>query len=356
MSAAALSRIPADALRRLTADLFIARGMREEDAQTVAQALVWADVRGIDTHGVSRLPQYFGFMDRGDLDPRAQPGVAVDLPASLLLDAQHAAGPVAMRVATGLVRDKAQAAGIALALVARTTHTGALGHYTQALAQQGLVGIAMAATGPFIVYPGSTAAAVGTNPLSIAVPGAASQPIVLDMTTGATSLGHLMQSRRDQQPLAPGLAADAQGRPTSDPQLAQWLLPMAGAKGAGLSLMIELLASHLSGHPLLAEALEGTPPSKRHRQNALLLAIDGSRFTHPDEQARHAERLVQGIHGLPRSDPGTPPRLPGERGDAVAAERTRHGVPLAPRVLSELTTLAQSLGLDVTRYLASPLS
>jgi ureidoglycolate dehydrogenase (NAD+) len=347
MSTIAPRRIPADALQRFTANLFVARGMRDEDAQTVAQALVWADLRGIETHGVSRVSQYFGFIDRGDFDPAARPEVTVDLPASVLIDARRAAGPVAMRMAAEQVRDKARSAGIALALVARTTHTGALGHYTQALAQQGFVGIAMAATGPFIVYPGSTAAAVGTNPLSVAVPGAHDTPIVLDMTTGATSLGHLMQARRDNQPLAPGLAADAQGRATTDPQLAQLLLPMAGAKGAGLSLMIELLVSHLSGHPLIAEALEGTPESKHHRQNALLLAIDCSRFARPEDLARQAERLAQCIHDLPRLDPSQPSRLPGERGDAEAAARARQGVPLAPRVWSELSALAQSRGLSV---------
>jgi LDH2 family malate/lactate/ureidoglycolate dehydrogenase len=170
------------------------------------------------------------------------------------------------------------------------------------------------------------------------------------MTTGATSMGSLMQARRDGTQMEPGLAADAQGRPVTDPRLARLVLPLGGAKGSGLSLMIELLASHLGGNPVLAEALEQTPLGKRHRQNALLLAIDCSRFIAPAMLAQMAQRLAADIHGLPPAQAGGEIRLPGERGDREAARRQSAGIPLPASVVAELSTLAQSLGVVTSDF------
>ncbi len=342
--------ISIQALRRFACDVLAARGMRPADAGTVADALVWADSRGVATHGVARLAQYCGFIDRGDLDPRAVMERAIDLPASARLDARRAAGPVAMMAAVEVAIEKARAAGVGMVLVSRTTHTGALGCYTQALARRGFAGVALCATNPFMVYHGAAAAGAGTNPIAIAVPAGGDEPIVFDMTTGATSMGNLAQARRSGRTLEPGLAADAQGQPVTDPQLARMVLPLGGAKGSGLSLMIELLASHLSGESVLAEALEKTPLGKTHRQNALLLAIDCSRFVSPALLAELGERLVRDIRALPPAQEGQSIRLPGERGDQEARRRDREGIPIPQAVLAELTALATASGIDLARY------
>ncbi|MDB5914185.1 MAG: hypothetical protein JWP22_2860, partial [Ramlibacter sp.] len=256
---ASSTTLPVQALRRFATDALAAKGMSAADAATVADVLLWADRRGVGTHGVARLAQYCGFVDKGELDPRAVPERVIDLPASARLDAHRAAGPVAMMAAVEVAMEKARVASVGMVLVSRTTHTGALGCYTQALARRGFAAVALCATNPFMLYHGAAAAGAGTNPISIAVPGGAADPMVFDMTTGATSMGNLAQARRSGQQLAPGLAADERGRPVTDPRLARLVLPLGGAKGSGLSLMIELLASHLSGEPILAEALERTP-------------------------------------------------------------------------------------------------
>jgi ureidoglycolate dehydrogenase (NAD+) len=246
--------------------------------------------------------------------------------------------------------EKARAGGIGMVVVAHTTHTGALGCYTQALARQGFGAIAFAAGSPWMAYHGAAAAAAGTNPISIAVPGAGADPIVLDMTTGATSMGQLIQARRMGKPLPEGVAADEHGRPVTDPQLAKMVLPLGGAKGSGLSLMIELLVSHMAANPIISEALEQAPASRRHRQNALVLAIDCGRFVDPALLASMTQQLVRGIKGLPPVDATQEVRLPGERGDQVAVQRAQEGVGLPPPVQAELATLASSLGLDIKKY------
>jgi ureidoglycolate dehydrogenase (NAD+) len=344
--------VAAENLRRFAVDVFLAKGMRAADAQVVADTLLWADLRGLGTHGVSRIPQYCGFIDGGQMDPRATPQRVTDLPASAKLDAQRAAGPVAMQAAMQVAMEKARAASIGMALVAHTTHTGALGCYTQALARQGFAAVAFTASIPWMVYHGAAAAASGTNPLSIAMPGAGGDPIVLDMTTAATSLGQLVQARKEGRTLPAGVAADEHGRPVTDPAVAKLVLPLAGAKGSGLSLMIELLTSHLAGNPIIAEELEN--PTMRHRQNALVLAIDCQRFVTPAMLAEMTQRLVQGIKALPPVDPGQAVRLPGERGDQAAARNAQAGIKLPAPVQAELVSVAQKLGLDASGYGISP--
>jgi LDH2 family malate/lactate/ureidoglycolate dehydrogenase len=342
--------VAAQTLQQFAEAVLAGKGMGPADARTVAEALVWADLRGVGTHGVARLPQYCGFIERGDLDPRAVPERTTELPAAVRIEARRAAGPVALRLAIELVAQKARDAAVGMAIVGETTHTGALGYYTQALARRSFAALALTATNPLMLYHGAAAAGVGTNPLSIAVPSGGDDPVLLDMSTGATSMGQVQQARRSGQPLPPGVAADEHGQPVTDPRLAQCVLPLAGAKGAGLSLMIELLASHLAGHPLVAEALERTAVGKTHRQNALLLAIDCSRFLPPAELAGMAERLARAVHGLAPVRADLPVRLPGERGDETARRQARSGVALPAPVVEELTALARTLALDPRQY------
>jgi LDH2 family malate/lactate/ureidoglycolate dehydrogenase len=318
--------------------------MAGEQAQLVAEVLVWADLRGMGSHGVMRVPRYVELMRRGDLNVRPEMKTVLDTPAAAVLDADRAAGPVAMMRGAGLAIAKARSAGVGLAIVRSTTHTAALGYYTQHGARAGMAMIAISASGPNMAYHGARAAGVSTAPLSIAVPGER-EPLALDMGSGVVSLGKLMQARRTGEALAAGIALDAEGSPTSDARKAVLPLPLGGAKGSGLALMIECLASLLAGNPILSEALEGTPKGRRHTQNGLLIAVDVARFLPLDAFAREIERLKKNLKALP-AQPGSEILMPGERGGRSAAQR-RGDVPVAPKVMEELRALAESLGVEV---------
>src|SRR5437899_12914796 len=139
-------------------------GMSDVDAATVADVLVWADLRGVDSHGVSRIPMYLRLIDDGDLNLTPSIKIHTETVAAVLVDADRAAGPVAMTMAMGAAVRKARDAGIGLALVKATTHTAALAYYTLKAAEEGMAAIAMAASGPFMAYHGTRAAGVSTNP------------------------------------------------------------------------------------------------------------------------------------------------------------------------------------------------
>ena len=331
-------------LRSLAKEIFVRAGMADEHGALVADVLVWADLRGMGSHGVMRVPRYVELIRRGDMNARPKMKLLGETAATAHLDADRAAGPIAMTRAAELALDKARQAGIGFALVRSTTHTAALGYYTQHGARAGMAMIAVAASGPNMAYQGARAAGVSTAPLSIAVPGK-EEPLALDMGSGVVSLGKLMQARRTGEALEPGLALDAEGAPTTDPRKASIPLPLGGAKGSGLALMIECLASLLSGNPILAEALEGTPAGRRHTQNGAVIAIDVERFLPLGAFVGQVERLKKDLKALP-SQAGSEILMPGERGSRNAAQR-RDDVPIAPKVMEELRALAQSLGLEV---------
>ena len=326
--------------------IFRAAGMAQEHAATVAEVLVWADLRGMGSHGVMRVPRYVELMRKGDLNGKPAMRAMTETAGSVLLDADRAAGPVAMVHAADLAAAKARAAGIGMALARNTTHTAALGYYTQRLAREGVVGIAFAASSPNMAYHGARAAGVSTAPLSIAVPGSG-EPLALDMGSGVISVGKLMQARRTGEALGPGLALDEEGNATTDPRAAVLPLPLGGPKGSGLALLIECLCSLLAGNPILAEALEGTPKSRRHYQNGLVIAIDVARFLPLDVFRKEVDRLARSIKALP-AQPGAEILVPGERGRRNARSRAED-IPLPPAVLKELSALGASLGVEVSQ-------
>ncbi|HEY6863237.1 MAG TPA: Ldh family oxidoreductase [Burkholderiales bacterium] len=335
--------VSADALRDFAAAVLARTGLSAPRAGEVADALAWANLRGIDTHGVTRLPRYVDLLQSGDMNPAPNLRVVGETAAAVVIDADRAPGPIAMNEAMAAASRKARAAGIGLGLARATTHTAALGYYTLAAARDGMAAIALAASWPNMAYHGARAAGVSTSPISIAVPGGR-EPLVLDMGTGVVSVGRLTQARKSGTPIPEGWALDADGRPTTDPQKADLPLPMAGPKGSGLALMIECLTSLVVANPLISEFLEETPLGLRHRQNGLAIAIDVSRFGDPAAFRREVERTVRALKALPRGDGVDEILVPGERGARAFAQRMRDGVPIPPPVWKELAALAERLG------------
>ena len=338
------STVASDTLQRFVRDIFVRAGMSGDHAATVADVIVWANLRGVDSHGVTRIPRYVEWITAGIVNPRPAIKVTTETPASVLIDADRAAGPVAMTTAMEAAARKARDAGIGLALVRATTHTAALGYYTQAAARDGMAAVALSGSIPIMAYHGAAAAGVSTSPISIAVPGGGGGPVVLDMATSIVSLGRLAQARRGGKPIPDGWALDEEGKPTADPRRAEIPLPMGGPKGSGLALMIELLTSVLVSNPILADTV-GKPTRARHRQNGLALAIDVSRYLDPAAFGREVERLVAALKALPPAA-GMEIFMPGERGAREFERRSRDGIPLSATTRDELNALAERLGLS----------
>lgn len=340
------SKVSATELRRFVSDVFRHEGMAAADAGAMADTLVWANLRGVDTHGVTRLPRYLEMIHEGLMNVGAKPAYSYPAPSSLVIDADRAPGPVVLSHAVERLKVLAKEHGIALALVGQMTHSGALGYYTSNLAEAGLACLAFNAGNAFMPYHGARGLALGTNPISIAVPGGDSQPLVLDMASSAVAMGKLTLARKTGTPLEPGWAVDEAGNPTTDPAKAAMSTPLGGPKGSGLSLMVEILASLLSGNPLVADALQKTGEGGKHRQNAMLIAIDIATFVDMAEFGSQVQRLVGALKALPLAAGSVNILMPGERGYLAMIERSASGIPLPPPVVTELAAVAERFKID----------
>lgn len=336
--------VPYETLHALVGDLFAARGMAAEDARTVADVLVWANLRGVDSHGVSRVPRYMELFDKGEA--KARPGITTSRlrSAVAVVDADGAPGPVAltraMREAIELARD----AGVAWVTVRGTVHTGAIGYYTSLAAEAGMAGLGIVAGVPNMAYADSRGAGVATSPLSVAVPAGRHPDVLLDMATAVIALGRIAQYKAAGRPLPEGAALDASGEPTTDPAAAKVPLPVGGAKGSGMSLVFELLTGALTANPIVSTYHAG---DRTHRQNATLVAVDVSAFLPLEEFTGLVDATLDAVKALPVRDPARDLLIPGERGARTHAERTKTGIPLSPKAWKGLLEQAEAAGVAV---------
>lgn len=334
-------RVAAQALHAFARDILAAAGCSAEDAALWAETLVWANLRGVDSHGVLRIPRYLEWISTGEIRPRAEMKLLRAAGAIALLDADRAPGPVAMARAMEEAIAAARRVHVGWCVARAITHAGAVGHFALRAAAEGMAGLVMTASGPLMAWPGSRGAVVSTNPIAIAVPAGAHPPLLLDMATATVALGKIMNAKQAGRPIPPDWGVDAEGRPTADAAAVQTLLPAAGPKGAGLSLMIECLASLAAGNPVVGPALAGRTGS---HMNGVAIALDLAAFGDPADFTASVDALAAAVAAQPRAAGVDRLLLPGERGDAEAERRRAEGIPLPPGVWKQLLDAAARLG------------
>jgi ureidoglycolate dehydrogenase (NAD+) len=335
---------PAELLRFFTA-VFAVKGMRAQDAAAVADMLVWANLRGVDSHGAMRLPSYLDQIRKGEFDPKAQPTLRPLLPATFVLDCARAAGPVCMMRAAAHAIEVAEKFGVGVGLVSDTTHTGAVGRYAQWIAERGYAALVLVAGPLFMAYHGAKVTSLATSPIAIGIPGAepGSEPLVLDMATSVTAAGRIRQAAAEGKPIPEGVAIDAEGKPTVDAAKAVTLLPLGGPKGSGLSLLFECLTGVMAGMPIIT-TLAGLTGPKLALQNAMVIVFNIANFRPLAEYRRDVGLLIEVVKKLPRRDGFDELLLPGERGGREAELRRRNGIPFAAKLWGELGEIARTLG------------
>ncbi len=328
-------------LHRFIRDVLMALGARDSDAAGVADGLVWSNLRGGDGHGVSRLPRYLQMIERGEIDTKAQPQLVHDRPATFVIDSGHGFGPVACMKAATLAVERAKAIGVCFGLVRETTHTGAIGRYAQWIAQQNCAALIIGAgVGP-MAFHGARVVSMGTNPIAVAVPTGTNGPMLFDMATSTISNGKIVQARTTGAALPPGTVLTGAGEPTTDPRQAEILLPLGGAKGSGLSLMFEMLASVLAAAPIYARVL-GREKLTRNVANLAILALDVASFRPLADFEHDADALVGILKSLPRLVGFDEITMPGERSARTETARRENGIPIPSKLWEELQQIAKA--------------
>jgi (2R)-3-sulfolactate dehydrogenase (NADP+) len=327
------AHISPEAARALVVAVFVAAGMPQDLAEPAARALVEAERDGLASHGLARVPFYAAQMRTGKVVPTARPTVERD-GAVIRVDAGHGLAFAAIEAGAAAARDVVREQGVAVVAIGGSHHFGVAAQAVEPFARKGLIALAMANSPAAMAPWGGKRALYGTNPIAFACPRRDANPLVIDLSLSQVARGKVMLAQKAQKPIPEGWALDAEGNPTTDATaaMAGSMVPMGGAKGAALALMVELLTAGLTGSSYAYEASslfddQGPPPDLAH----FVLVLDPGRFA-GDFTAR-AEAMFAAIE----AEDGA--RLPGARRFAERASRAER-LEIAPDLLDTLQTLA----------------
>lgn len=317
--------VPAAALARLMADALLRRGLSEEHTAYVVDGLLEASLRGIDTHGVRLFPTYVSELDGGRSKARPELRWLGDGRAARVLDAGHALGLVAGRVACAEAVRLARHFGVGAVAVRGSNHFGAASVYTLEMARQGMVGLSCTNSDALVAPHNGLHPLFGTNPLSLAARGRGEDLFCADFATSQVSYSKVKHHLDQGLALEPGWAVAAEG----DGGEVAALKPLAGHKGQCLAMMVEILCALLAGGPLDNELshLYAPPFDEPRRVSHFFLALDVGAFREPATFQEDLSRLS----GVVRDQPGAAGAkvvVPGDPEQETAAGRRRRGIPL----------------------------
>jgi LDH2 family malate/lactate/ureidoglycolate dehydrogenase len=320
-------------------------GLLPADARLVAETLVLSNLRGVDSHGVVRLPHYATRLRNGTVKARPNITVARTGAATAMVEGDQGMGQLvalrAMDEAIALARES----GVGAVGARNSSHCGACAYFVERAVDAGLVGVMLTHTDPIMVPPGMRGIFLGSNPIAFGAPGADGPPVVVDMATTNVALGKVIVARQEGKPIPPDWGVDAAGRPTTDPNAVVGLAPMAAHKGYALAMLIEILCAQLVGVPFGTHITRMYGDLDKPRNlGHFVLAIDLARFTDPATFRAQIDLLVREIHAAEPVDPARPALAPGEPERLTAEVRMQNGVPLGDGVLADLNKLAAELG------------
>src|SRR5215470_12062823 len=343
--------LAAPKLVALVAAVMEGGGSGEAEARTIAERLVDSNLVGHDSHGVLRVAKYLEWVRDGTLKPNTAPTVVFENDAIVIIDGNRGFGQVTGEFATRLGITKAAKGGIAMIGLRNCGHLGRVGDWAELAAEAGQVSIHFLNTsGAQRVAPfGGSDRRLSTNPITIGVPIADGDPIIVDMTTSMAAEGKLMVAVNRGESVPEGWIIDKHGRPTTDPKDfydGGALLTIAAHKGSGLSIVTDLLAGALS------TGRSSDPADTVLRNNMLSIYIAPSFYDAEGTVAREAGRFVEWVKASPPSKPGVPVLLPGEIERMTRAKRLAEGIPVDHTTWTDLLSAAESAGIDAAEAAA----
>jgi LDH2 family malate/lactate/ureidoglycolate dehydrogenase len=339
--------ISAADLTGFAANLLDALGVPHAKSQLVAESLVAANLRGVDSHGVQLLPYYIEQIEWGDMDARADGRVVSESGACLLYDGENAIGQGVAEVCCAHAVRIAANNGMAMVVARESNHFGAAAFWAQRMSAAGQIGIVMCNASPLVAPWQGKEPRLGTNPICMAAPGGDERPWLLDMATTTVAAGKIFKAMINGQPAIPaGWAMDSEGVPTTDTEVALkgLLMPLGGYKGSGLAMMAEILCAVLGGGAMSTELGGIRFRGKKVRVSQMFLGIDIARFMPVDEFRARMDGLIRTIKSTLPAKGYSEVLVAGEPEWRMEQERRRGGVPVGPGTWKALCEAGDRLG------------
>ena len=342
------ARVHFERLVQFGQELAVAAGVPEQEAQALADTLVWCDIRGHQTQGVYLLPILLKRLRLGLIASPSDMQWRQTATSTGTVDAKHGFGQIAGRLAMDHAIQLAREAGVGIVAVKNSNHFGAAGYYAARAAEQGFLGFWYSNSMPKVAPHGGRHRLLGTNPFAFSCPRRNGVPLVIDLATGASAGSLVSHARRLGRQLPDGIALDSEGNPTTDPNEVDGggcLLPAAGPKGYCLGLLVEILSGVLTGAavaPNVGSVFRDL--DRQTRCGHLCVAVDIAPFLPPEEFADRLEGLLTALTAVAPRDGFESVSLPGDARSRCVEEQTRLGIAIPDYLVKSLTDAASELG------------
>lgn len=338
-------------LRDFCKKLYEAQGMPSDEAFWVADSLVDADLSGVESHGVSRMPIYMKRIEEKVVANKCKIQIEKEFPGGFALNGCNSMGIVAGVKVMELGIKKAKESGFAFITVSHSNHFGTAAYFTRQALKENMIAFA-ATNAPSTMAPwGGIKAYLGTNPFSVAIPAGKQLPIIMDMATSVVAQGKIIMAAKTNEKIPPGWAINKEGIVTTDPKeaLEGTVLPFGGPKGYGIALLVDVLSGILSG-AMFGPHLNNMWNDFENPQNVghCFGILDISKYIDVDNFKSRMDQMIQEIKESPKAKGVEEIFLPGEIEYRKNILRRKEGVPVSNVVYEDLRGLAEKWGIPFT--------
>jgi len=340
--------VKADDLRKFAHEVLVKVGVPDEYAKIVADHLVLAELRGISSHGIMRLPLYVEGIMKGEINPKPQIKIIREGMVHALIDGDNGIGQVVAFKATNIAISKAKKIGIGIAGARNLRHVGMLAYYIMKIIENEMIGVAMANASPTVAPLGCKRPITGTNPLAIGFPVRDKPPIILDMATSIVARGKILAAIKKGEKIPEGWAMNKEGKITTDPKEAAEgiLLPFGGYKGFGLALIIDIISGIMTGGNYSLKMRRGW-----YTQGGFFVAAIRIDIFRPyDEYLREIKEYIERVKATPTVK-GVEVLLPGEPEFRTYIKRLESGLPIDEEIFNELKNLANKFNVPIPQII-----
>jgi LDH2 family malate/lactate/ureidoglycolate dehydrogenase len=346
-------RVTFEELRNFCKKAYLKAGVPDEEAEIVADLLTRSDLRGVETHGVTRLPIYIQRLQKGYVRAKCQLTVVKEKGPAAFLDAHGSMGHIAAHRGMEKAIQKAEDHGIGWVSVKDSGHFGVAGLFPMMALKKDFIGYIVSNSAPMMAPWGGRERIIGNNPLSYAFPTDQYPPVILDFSCSVVSSGKLILARKKGEKIPLGWAIDKNGLPTEDPyegyEGGGSLTPIAAHKGYGMVLAHEILTAVLTGGKWTRNIKSLYEEDETRIQGTChsFMALDPDCFLGRKEFKKNMDRYIKSIKESAKAKGVQEILMPGEPEYRTETKFLKEGIPLAPNTVKELTTLGQSLGLSL---------
>ena len=343
-------RVNAEELLKLVQAVFETCEMSKDDAHLLADSLVNADMSGVHSHGVLRVPEYVVKLTVDGVDPKGKPEVVKDEGACLVVDGKNTMGQIGISFAMQQVITRAKDIGLAAAGIRGSNHCGAMGYFARMALDHDMIGIATTNALPTMAPWGGAERILGINPLGIAIPAQEEYPIVFDAAFSGSAHGKIRVYHQKGLTLPDGWAMDAEGVPTTDPvkALDGLLTPIGQFKGVALAMVMGVLSSMLSGASYGTELGNMEDGPNAGEDGHFVAALRVSAFEDVGRFKSRVDEAIRQIHNCKRASGVDRLFSPGEPEALRRKDYGANGIPLNDVTLNDIKQTTEERGLAFT--------